>query len=152
MFPNSSCASAMLWLGGSSNVRKSCRLGASKITRQDYFKQHNSSGDIKPKPTDRAIRYAICQLKKGRSTRVISEEPGATQRHVRRLWAEYSKTGAAHVQRRAGRPAGQVPSVQEIPVVPNVHGHKPESTDSQEATKGRMRYKILSRICDSEGQ
>ena len=65
----SSCASAMLWLGGS-NVRKSCRLGAAKITRQDHIKQHNSSGDIKP--TVRAIRYAIHQLKKGKSTRVIS--------------------------------------------------------------------------------
>ena len=60
---------------------------------------------MRPKLTDRAIRYAILQLKKGRGTRVVAEELGATQRHVQRLWAEYLKTGKIHVQRPAGRPA-----------------------------------------------
>ena len=80
---------------------------------------------MKPKLTDRAIRYAIRQLKKGRGTRVVAEELGVTQRHVQRLWAEYLKTGKAHVQRLAGRPAGPEPS-EEIQAVLDVHGRKPE--------------------------
>ena len=65
---------------------------------------------MKPKITDRSIRYAIQQLEKGRGTRVVAEELGVTQRHVQRLWAEYLKTGKTHVQRPAGRPAGPEPS------------------------------------------
>ena len=48
-----------------------------------------------------------------------------TQRHIRRLWAEYHGAGNAHVQRPAGRPADPEPSEQEIQAVLDVHG-KPE--------------------------
>ena len=81
---------------------------------------------MKPKLTDRAIRYAIRQLKKGRGTRVVAEELGVTQRHIQRLWAEYTRTGNVHVQRPAGRPADPEPSEQEIQAVLDVHGRKPE--------------------------
>ena len=81
---------------------------------------------MKPKLTDRSIRYAIRQLKKGRDTRVVAEELGVTQRHIQRLWAEYLKTGKTHVQRPAGRPAGPEPSEEEIQAVLDVHGRKPE--------------------------
>ncbi|MBI1659000.1 MAG: hypothetical protein IS632_09570 [Thaumarchaeota archaeon] len=66
---------------------------------------HRLGEKMKPKLTDRGIRYAIRQLKKGRGTRVVAEELGVTQRHVQRLWAEYLKTGKTHVQRPADRPA-----------------------------------------------
>ena len=81
---------------------------------------------MKQKLTDRAIRYAIRQLKKGRGTRVVAEELGVTQRHIQRLWAEYLSTGKVHVQIPAGRPADPEPSEQEIQAVLDVHGRKPE--------------------------
>ena len=81
---------------------------------------------MKPRLTDRAIRYAIRQLKKGRGTRVVAEELGVTQRHIQRLWAEYLRTENVHVQRPAGRPADPGPSEQEIQAVLDVHGRKPE--------------------------
>ena len=81
---------------------------------------------MKPKLTDKAIRYAIRQREKGRGTRVVAEELGVTQRHIQRLWAEYLRTGKVHEQRPAGRPAGPDPSEQEILAVLDVHGRKPE--------------------------
>ena len=87
---------------------------------------HESREKMKPSLTDRAIRYAIRQLKKGRGTRVVAEELGVTQRHIQRLWAEYLRTGKVHVQLPAGRPADPEPSEQEIQAVLDVHGRKPE--------------------------
>ena len=80
---------------------------------------------MKPKLTDKAIRYAIRQREKCRGTRVVAEELGVTQRHIQRLWAEYLRTGKVHEQRPAGRPAGPDPSEQEISAVLDVHGRKP---------------------------
>ena len=48
---------------------------------------------MRPKLTDRAIRYIVRQMKKGRRTKDVAEETGVTQRHVQRLWAEYRRTG-----------------------------------------------------------
>ena len=81
---------------------------------------------MKPKLTDKTIRYTIRQLRKGRGTRVVAEEFGVTQRHSQRLWAEYIRTGNVHVQRPAGRPADPEPSEQEIQAVLDVYGRKPE--------------------------
>ena len=81
---------------------------------------------MKPKLTDRSIRYAIRQLERGRGTKVVAEELNVTQRHIQRLWAEYCKTGEVHVQRLAGRPAGPAPSEREILTVLDVHNRKPE--------------------------
>lgn len=63
---------------------------------------------MKPKLTDKAIRHAIRQLKKGRRTRLVAEELGVTQRYVQRRWAEHTRTGRAHARRPAGRPAMEV--------------------------------------------
>ena len=106
-------------------IRKSCRLGETNNARGDGSKLHESRERMAPKLTDRVIRYAIRQLKKGRGTRVVAKELGVTQRHIQRLWAEYAKTGNMHVQRPAGRPADPEPSEQEIQAVLDVHG-KPE--------------------------
>jgi transposase len=81
---------------------------------------------MKPKLTDRAIRYAIRQLKKGRGTRVVAEELGVTPRHIQRPWAEYARTGNVHVQHPAGQPADPEPPEQEVQAVLDVHGRKPE--------------------------
>lgn len=51
---------------------------------------------VKPKLTDRSIRYAIRQLKKGWGAEVVAEELNVTQRCIQRLWAEYRKTGTIH--------------------------------------------------------
>ena len=81
---------------------------------------------MKPKLTDRSIRYAIRQLERGRGTKVVAEELNVAQRHIQRLWAECCKTGTVHVQRLAGRPADPAPSEQEILTVLDVHSRKPE--------------------------
>ena len=81
---------------------------------------------MKPKLTDRSIRYAIRQLETGRGTKVVAEELNVTQRHIQRLWTEYCETGTVHVQRLAGRPADPAPSEQEILAVLDVHNRKPE--------------------------
>ncbi len=57
---------------------------------------------------------------------MVAEELDVTQRHIRRLWTEYCKTGTVHVQRLAGRPADPAPSEQEILAVLDVHNRKPE--------------------------
>lgn len=108
------------------SVRKSCRLAEAKSTQQDYIKLYGRHSEVIPKLTDKSIRYAIRQLKKGRGTKVVSEELNVTQRHIQRLWAEYCKTGTIHVQGQAGRPANPPPSEQEIQAVLDVHNRKPE--------------------------
>ena len=64
----------------------------------DYFRLHRSEGTMKPKLTDKSIRYAIRQLEKGRDTRTVAKEIGVTQRHVQRLWMEYRNDGRIHLQ------------------------------------------------------
>lgn len=108
-----------------SSVRKSCRLDGTKITRRDYFKLHGSRGRVRPKITDRSIRYANRQLERGRGTKVVAEELNVTQRPIQRLWAEYCKTGTVHVQRLAGRPAALRVGDPDGADVHN-HNHKPE--------------------------
>ena len=36
-------------------------------------------------------------MSKDRDAKVVAEEFDVTQRHVQRLWAEYLKTGTAHI-------------------------------------------------------
>ncbi len=55
-------------------------------------------------PTDRPMRCITSHMKKGGGTGAVDKELEASQRHVQQLWAEYLKTGEAHVQDRAGRP------------------------------------------------
>ena len=85
-------------------ARKSCRLAKAKQMSEDYFKIHRSKKSMKQKLTDKSIRYIIRELKKGKSTKMLSEEINVTQRHVQRLQAEYLKTKTVHIQRPAGRP------------------------------------------------
>ncbi len=106
--------------------RKSCRLGKAKRTQQEYIKLHKSNEKMKPKMTDKSIRYAIRQLEKGRDTKTVAKELNVTQRHIQRLWAEYLKTGVIHTQRPAGRPPDLMPSDETIQTVLNTHKNKPE--------------------------
>ena len=69
---------------------------------------------MKPKLTDRSIRYAVRQPEKGQGTKVVAEELDVTQRHIQRLWAGYCETGTVHVQRLAGRSVDPAPSEREI--------------------------------------
>ena len=55
------------------------------------------------------MRYIISQMKV-RETSAVAKESKISQRHVQRLWAEYLKTGKAHIQGRAGRPKKPPPS------------------------------------------
>ena len=86
--------------------------------------------------TDRSIRYIIRQLEKGRGTKVVAEEMKVSQRHVQRLWAEYLKTGAVHVQGRAGRPKGADPPDAEVELVLDTHRRWP---DGVQLTVKRLR-------------
>ena len=85
---------------------------------------------------DKSIRYIIRQLKKGRDTKVVAEEMKVSQRHVQRLWAEYLKTGTAHIQGRAGRPKGADPSDAEVEMVLDTHRRWP---DGVQLTVKRLR-------------
>ena len=76
--------------------------------------------------TDKSIRYIIRQLKKGRDTKVVAEEMKVSQRHVQRPWAEYLKTGTAHIQGRAGRPKGADLSDAEVEMVLDTHRRWPD--------------------------
>ena len=81
---------------------------------------------MRPKLSDRSIRYLIRQLEKGRDTKVVVGEVNVTQRHVQRLWAEYLKTETAHAQRLAGRPKSPAPSDEEVQMVLDAHHRRPE--------------------------
>ena len=76
--------------------------------------------------TGKAIRYAVRQLEKGKGTKAVTEEINVTQRHVQRLWAEFNRIGSIHVQQPAGLPADLPPSYEEINMVLDAHGRKPE--------------------------
>ena len=93
---------------------------------EDYFKIHRSKKSMKQKLTDKSIRYIIRELKKGKSTKMLSEEINVTQRQVRRLQAEYLKTKTVHIQRPAGRPKSHGPSDEEIKTVLDAHHLKPD--------------------------
>ncbi len=67
--------------------------------------------------TAKSIRYAINQLEKGRSSSVVAAELGVTSRHIRRLHAEFRKTGSAHIPRTPGRPTIPPPSPDEVQLV-----------------------------------
>ena len=67
--------------------------------------------------TYKSIRRIIRQLEKGRDTMVMAKEMKVSQRHIRRLWAEYLKTGTAHIQGQAGWPKGAEPSDAEVKTV-----------------------------------
>ena len=81
---------------------------------------------MRPKLSDRSIRYLIRQLEKGRDTKVAAGEIDVTQRHVQRLWAEYLKTETAHIQRLAGRSKSPAQSDEEVQMVPDAHHRRPE--------------------------
>ena len=85
---------------------------------------------------DRSMRYIISQMKKGRGTGVVAKELKVSQRHVQRLWAEYLKTGKAHVQGRAGRPNKPPPSDEEARMVLDAHRRWP---DWMQLTARRLR-------------
>ena len=70
----------------------------------DYFRLHRSKGTMKPKLTDKSIRYAIRQLEKGRDTRTVAKEIGVIQRHVQRLWMEYRNDSRIHLQGQPRHP------------------------------------------------
>ena len=80
---------------------------------------------MKRKLTDGSIRYIIRELKKGKSTKTLSDEINVIQRHVRRLQAEYLKTKTVHIRRPAGRPKSHGPSDKEIKIVLDAHQLKP---------------------------
>ena len=86
--------------------------------------------------TDRSMRYIISQMKKGRGTGVVAKELKVSQRHVQRLWAEYLKTGKAHIQGRAGRPKKPPPSDEEVDLVLDTHRRWP---DGVQLTVRRLR-------------
>ena len=73
--------------------------------------------------TAKAIRYAMEQLKKGKSTSEVATEIGVTTRHVRRLWEEFCLTGSAHVPKTPGRPTSG-PSPDEVQMVLDAHKHE----------------------------
>ena len=81
---------------------------------------------MRPKLSDRSIRYLIRQLEGGRDAKVVAGEVDVTQRHVQRLWAEHLKTGTAHIQRLAGRPKSPAPSDEEVQMVLDAHHRRPE--------------------------
>ena len=81
---------------------------------------------MKQKLTDKSIRYIIRELKKGKSTKMLSEEINVTQRQVQRLQAEYLKTKTVHIQRPAGRPKSHGPSDEKIKTVLDAHHLKPD--------------------------
>ena len=81
---------------------------------------------MRPKLTDKPIRYIVRQLGKDRDAKAVAEEFDVTQRHVRWLWAECLKTGATHIQRPAGRPKGPTSSDREVQMVLDVHQCRPE--------------------------
>ncbi len=92
---------------------------------QDYFKLHKSKETVRPKLTDKSIRYVIGQLEKGTDTGTVAKEMHVTRRHVQRLWAEYLRTGTAHRQRPAGQPRSAAPSEAEIRTVLDAYRRRP---------------------------
>ena len=118
------------------SVQKSCRLGAAKKTPQEYDRLYDIIGSMKSMLTDKSIRYAIRQLEKGRGTKVVAEELNVSQRHIQRLWAEYVKTGKAHIQGHAGRPKKPEISDAEVEMVLDVHRRWP---DGVQLTVRRLR-------------
>ena len=87
---------------------------------------------MRPKLSDRSIRYLIRQLEGGRDTKVVAGEIDVTQRHVQLLWTKHLKTETAHIQllwtkhlktetahiqRLAGRPKSHAPSGEEVQMV-----------------------------------
>lgn len=51
----------------------------------------NQMGNIKPKTTNKPIRYIIRQLKKCRDAKTVSGELYMAQRHIRILWGGSSR-------------------------------------------------------------
>ena len=80
---------------------------------------------MKPKLTNRSIRYIIGELKKGKSAKTLSDEVNMIQRRVQRLPAEYLKMKTVHIRRPAGRPKSNGPSDEEIKIVLDAHQLKP---------------------------
>ena len=106
--------------------RKSCRLGKVKRIQQEYIRIHKSNEKMKPKMTNKSVRYAIRQLEKGRGTKTVAKKIHVTQRHIRRLRTKYLKTKVIHIQHPAGRPPDLMPSDEMIQTVLNTHKNKPE--------------------------
>ena len=93
---------------------------------------------MRPRLTDKSIRYIIGQLEKGKDSGTVAGELRVTQRHVQRLWAEYRKAETVHVQRPAGRPKRPAPSGEEIRAVLDAHDSRPEGV---QRTVKRLRKK-----------
>ena len=91
-----------------------------KWTVKDYFVLHRSRKKIAKRLTAKAIRYAMGQLKKGKSPSAVAAEIGVTARHVRRLWVESCAIGSPHVPKTPGRPATR-PSSGEVQLVLGEH-------------------------------
>ncbi len=68
----------------------------------DYFKLHKSAKEV-TRLTDKKLRYAIRECKKGRKTFEIAAEIGVSQRQIQRLYTEFRKTGTAHTLGLPGR-------------------------------------------------
>ena len=125
-----------------------------RITRQDYFKVHGSRGGVKPKLTDRSMRYAIRQLEKCHGIKVVAEELNVTQRSIQRLWAQ-STARLVRVM-SSGPPAGP-PARRRRAGDPDGTGHlQPQARGRgapfQEAAQGWTAYKPPSRMRGNEAQ
>ena len=117
----------------------------------DYFRLHRSEETMKPKLTDKSMRYAIRQLEKGKDTRTVAQEIGVTQRHVQRLWMEYRDGGRMHLQGQPGRPAKPL-SPDEVKAVLDAHALDPAGVLRTAKNLGNhISHRRICRIMKSNG-
>ena len=117
----------------------------------DYFRLHRSEETMKPKLTDKSMRYAIRQLEKGKDTRTVAQEIGVTQRHVQRLWMEYRNGGRMHLQGQPGRPAKPL-SPDEVKAVLDAHALDPAGVLRTAKNLGNhISHRRICRIMKSNG-
>ena len=106
---------------------------------------------MKPKLTNKSIRYAVRQLTRGKTTKTVSEELGVTRRHIQRLWAEYKNTGAAHLQGKPGRPTKPLLN-EEVKAVLDAHSTDPAGVLRTTRNLGsHISHRRVYRIMKSNG-
>lgn len=110
---------------------------------------------MRPKLTNRSIRYIIGQMKKGRKAKDAAKEMNVTRRHFQRLWAGYRKTGTMPVLGSTGRPKEPGPSDEEIQAVLDAYRRRPEGVlrvTGRLLRDGRdIRYNRVYEILKSNG-
>ena len=105
--------------------------------------------------SDKSIRHITRRLEKGRGTKVVAGEMKVSQRHVRRLWAEYLRAGTVRTRGRTGRPRGADTPDAEAEMVRDTHRRW---SDGVQPTVKRLRragcnmgytkvYRILKSNC-----